>query len=115
MDRIVDLEIMDEPIILEPTGFKMSDYARVIIEMFDGKKQDVELICDNALMKNVIDKFGEDIRTERLSEEQFKVMVNVSNNKTFYAGCFRFAGQMRIEAPENVRNEYREMAQRVLG
>ena len=115
VDRIVDLEIMEEAIIPEPDGFKMSDYARVIIEMFDGEKQDVELICDNELMKNVIDKFGEDIRTERFSEEQFKAKVNVSTSKTFYAWCFRFAGQMRIEAPENVRNEYRKMAQRVLG
>ena len=115
VDRIVDLEIMDELIIPEPDGFKMSDYAKVIIEIFDGEKQDVELICDNAIMKNVIDKFGEDIRTERFSEEQFKATVNVSTSKTFYAWCFRFAGQMRIEDPENVRNEYRKMAQRVLG
>lgn len=115
VDRIVDLEIMDETIIPEPDGFRMSDYAKVIIEMFDGEKQDVDIICDNGLMKNVIDKFGEDIITERFSDDQFRATVNVSTSKTFYAWCFRFAGQMRIDAPENVKNEYQEMARRVLG
>ena len=114
VDRIVDLEIKEEQIVPEPDGFRMSDYAKVIIEMFDGKTQDVELICDNELMKNVIDKFGEDIRTERVSDEQFKVTVNVSTSKTFYAWCFRFAGQMKIAAPEHVKEEYREMARKVI-
>lgn len=114
VDRIVDLETMEEQIVPEPDGFRMSDHAKVIIEMFDGKTQDVELICDNELMKNVIDKFGEDIRTERISDEQFKTTVNVSTSKTFYAWCFRFAGQMKIAAPEQVKEEYREMARKVI-
>lgn len=114
VDRIVDLEILDEPIIPEPDGFKMSDYARVVIEMFDGKQQQVELVCDNELMKSVIDKFGEGIETERISAGQFKTTVSVSTSKTFFAWCFRFAGQMKIVAPEGVVSEYRNMAMEIL-
>lgn len=114
VDRIVDLEIMDENIIPEPIDFDMSDYARIVIEMFDGEPREVELLCDNELMKSVIDKFGENIKTERVSEEQFKAIVNVSTSKTFYAWCFRFAGQMKIIAPERVRDEYQEMAKKIL-
>ena len=114
VDRIVDLEIMDEDIIAEPADFDMSDYAKIVIEMFDGEPQEVELLCDNDLMKNVIDKFGENIKTERVSDEQFKAIVNVSTSKTFYAWCFRFAGQMKIVSPKKVKDEYREMARKVL-
>lgn len=114
VDRIVDLEIMDEDIVPEPADFDMSDYARIVIEMFDGEPREVELLCDNELMKSVIDKFGENIKTERVSEEQFKAIVNVSTSKTFYAWCFRFAGQMKIIAPERVRDEYQEMAKKIL-
>lgn len=105
---------MNDDIIPEPVDFDMSDYARIVIEMFDGEPQEVELLCDNELMKSVIDKFGENIKTERVSEEQFKATVNVSTSKTFYAWCFRFAGQMKIVAPESVRKEYQEMAKKIL-
>ena len=53
-----------------------------------------------------ITKFGENIKTERVSDEQFKAIVNVSTSKTFYAWCFRFAGQMKITGAEQVRQEY---------
>ena len=113
VDRIVDLEIMDEDIVPEPAEFDMSDYAKIVIEMFDGEPQEVELLCDNELMKNVIDKFGENIKTERVSEEKFMATVNVSASKTFYAWCFRFAGKMKIVEPEGIKYEYMQMARKV--
>lgn len=114
VDRIVDLEIIDEAIVPEPADFDMSDYARIVIEMFDGEPQKVELLCDNELMKSVIDKFGENIKTERVSDEQFKATVDVSTSKTFYAWCFRFAGKMKIFSPQNVIDEYHDMAKKIL-
>ena len=85
-----------------------------IRQMYDGIEQEVELVCDNDLMKLVIDKFGVEIKTERISETQFKAIVDVSTSKTFYAWAFRFAGQMKIAGPENVKQEYLEMAKKVL-
>ena len=82
--------------------------------MYDGEEQAVELICDNELMKLVIDKFGVGIKTERISETQFKVTVTVATSKTFYAWAFRFAGQMRIASPESIKQEYLKMAWKVL-
>ena len=82
VDRIIELEIMEDPSLPKPENFVMSDYARKIIEMFDGEEQDVELVCDNGLMKSVIDKFGENIHTERINENQFKETVTVTASKT---------------------------------
>lgn len=74
---------MEEDIVPEPVGFSMADYAQMVIEMFDGEPQEVELFCDNVLMKNVIDKFGENINTVHVSENQFIAKVIVSTSKTF--------------------------------
>ena len=114
VDRIIELEILKEPSLPKPENFFMSDYARKIIEMFDGEEQEVELICDNELMKSVIDKFGENIHTERINEDQFKATVTVAASKTFYAWCFRFAGQMKIAGPRKVKKQYLEMAKKIL-
>ena len=114
IDRIIDLELLDEDAVPEPEEFTIGDYVKTTIEMYDGIEQEVDLVCDNDLMKLVIDKFGIGIKTERISETQFNATVNVSTSKTFYAWVFRFAGQMRIAGPENVRKEYLDMAQKVL-
>ena len=114
VDRIIELEILKDPSLPKPEDFVMSDYARKIIEMFDGEEQEVELICDNELMKSVIDKFGENIHTERINDDQFKAIVTVAASKTFYAWCFRFAGQMKIAGPRKVRKQYLEMAKKIL-
>lgn len=114
VDRIVDLEIMEVDATPEPDGFVIADYANKVIEMFEGDEKEVELICDNELMKSVIDKFGEGIMTERMSDKQFRVTVTVSASKTFYAWCFRFAGQMQILGPKDVRAKYLEMAKKIL-
>lgn len=113
VDRIIELEILDEPAWPEPENFMMADYARKIIEMYDGEEQEVELICDNELMKSVIDRFGENIQTERVNDDQFKATVTVAASKTFYAWCFRFAGQMKIAGPRKVKKQYLEMAKKI--
>jgi Predicted transcriptional regulator len=114
IDRIIDLELLDEISVSQPEGFTINDYVKTSIEMYDGEEQEVELVCDNELMKLVIDKFGIGIKTERISENQFKTTVTVAVSKTFYAWAFRFVGQMRIAGPESVKREYMEMAQKVL-
>lgn len=114
IDRIIDLELLNEVAVSEPEGFTIADYVKTTIEMYDGEEQEVELICDNELMKVVIDKFGVGIKTERISGTQFKAKVNVAASSTFYAWAFHFVGQMRIEGPERVKHEYMEMAQKVL-
>lgn len=114
IDRIINLELLDENSVPEPEGFTVADYVKTSIEMYDGQEQEVELVCENELMKLVIDKFGDGIKTERISDTQFKVTVTVATSKTFYAWVFRFAGQMRIVGPECAKQEYQEMARKVL-
>lgn len=114
IDRIIDLEIIDEKVFPKPPNFEIADYVKESIEMFGGEEQKVELICDNELMKSVIDKFGEDIKTKRISESKFKATVYVAVSRTFFAWAFRFAGQMQITRPEKVREEYKKMAQLIV-
>ena len=114
IDRIIDLEVMEENAVPEPEQFIIAEYVKTSIEMYDGKEQQVELLCDNELMKSVVDRFGEAIQTERISKNKFKATVTVAASRTFYAWAFRFAGQMQIVSPEVMRQEYMEMARKVI-
>ena len=114
IDRIIDLEVIEENAVPEPEQFIIADYVKTSIEMYDGKEQQVELICDNELMKSVIDRFGEAIKTEIISDRKFKATVTVAASRTFYAWAFRFAGQMQIASPAQMKLEYMEMARKIL-
>lgn len=114
IDRIIDLEVIEDNAVPEPEGFTIADYVKTSVEMYDGDEQQVELLCDNELMKSVVDRFGEAIQTERISENKFKATVTVAASRTFYAWAFRFAGQMQIVSPEAMKQEYMEMARKVI-
>lgn len=109
VDRMGVPKLLPEPIRPEPEGFDPVDYTVNIFSMYDGEMQTVRLLCENRLMNNVIDQFGDEFSAEIADNEHFTAEVEVSVSQTFYAWVFQFAGAVRIIGPENVLHGYREM------
>lgn len=114
VDRINNLEIIDDNIIPAPDSFNIDDYAQQVFNMFSGEKQEVVLQCHNVLMKSVIDQFGEDVVTWKISEDQFRVKAYVCTSQTFYGWIFQFAGKMKIISPDRAVEEYKNMLEKAL-
>ncbi|MDF2986097.1 MAG: hypothetical protein K0R50_1607 [Eubacterium sp.] len=110
VDRMVEVEILNENAFPEPEDFHVVDFIRKVFEMYDGEEETVTLECENTLMKVIIDRFGEEVDTERISQEKFLANVSVSTSKTFYGWIFQFGGQIKIVGPEKVKREYIDMA-----
>lgn len=110
VDRMAKVYINENNSIPAPEGFSAAEYAKNIFEMYDGEMNTVELRCSNDLMKVIIDRFGENVNTISLDSKCFKAIVDVSVSPTFYGWVFGFAGKMVILSPEEVKNEYIEMA-----
>lgn len=70
---------------------------------------DVTMLCDNMLMKSVVDKFGMGIKTKSVGAKQFRVTVKVCPSPTFYRWIFGAGGKFKIERPADIREEYRNM------
>jgi len=115
VDRMTIPNILEEDAILDP-DFNTADYCRKVIKMYSGPEKVVTLCCENELMKNVVDKFGEDIHTwqEEDDPEHFCAEVEVQTGKTFFGWVFQFGGAIRITGPEDVRKEYLKMARKVV-
>ena len=62
----------------------------------------VELLCENALMGNIIDRFGEQVHTEVVDGRHFKVITTADLSNNFYGWVFASAGKIRILAPQEV-------------
>jgi len=92
-----------------PADFNISNYFKQTYEMFGGRKVEVTLKCKSELMKVIIDKFGEEVKTKVIDEDWFVAEVEVSVSPTFFGWLFQFTGRMKLTAPEDVIAEYRQM------
>ena len=111
VDRIARRpEILSEDSCPAPAGFDTSEYALEVFQMFDTQKPvNVSLKCKNRLMKYVVDQFVIDVETHIIDEEYFRTRVTVCTSPNFYRWIFGWAGNVIIEEPQSVVDEYQLM------
>lgn len=115
VDRIDKVEILKDRAVRRPDDYKIEDYSRRIFEMYDGEIAKVKLECNNEVMKYVIDRFGENVNTKPKREDHFIATVEVSLSPNFYSWVFRFAGKMKIVAPQKAIDGIGEMIDSFIG
>lgn len=109
VDRMCNTEIKDEKAVALLEGFSMDDYVRKQFHMFAGDETEVVLECRDDMMKYIIDQFGEEVETRKVSEDTFQAKVHVADSPTFYGWVFPFEGKIQIVEPEEIREKYRSM------
>lgn len=114
VDRICHIELSEERAVNKPKNFSLERYSRQIFEMYDGDTVKVKLECSNHLMKHVIDRFGESVKTEIATEETFFAYPEVALSPNFYSWLFKFAGEIKLLLPERAKDEYKRKASAVM-
>lgn len=96
--------------------FRYTDYspAKRKILRNDGDTVKVKLECSNHLMKYVVDRFGEKVKTEIATEDTFFAYPEVALSPNFYIWIFKFAGEVRIISPDKAVSEISTMAQKMI-
>ena len=113
VDRMCRTSMKEEKAVPLPEGFSMDDYVRRQFHMFAGDKTEVILECQDDMMKYIIDQFGEEVETWKVSEDTFRAKVSVADSPTFYGWVFPFEGKIMIAEPEEIRERYRSMVKAV--
>lgn len=106
VDRISQLTVTEEPARKRPADFAISDYFGQTFSMYLGEEAVVELLCENALMGSIIDRFGEDVCVQTVDREHFKVTATVALSNNFYGWVFASGGKMRILGPEKAVDQF---------
>jgi predicted DNA-binding transcriptional regulator YafY len=110
VDRILKRpEILDEPAVSPPSSFDINRYINTMFRMYDAPRQKVELQVENHLMDAIIDKFGTDVTTYACDQHSFRVVAEVAVGTVFFNWIFGFQGQVKIKAPESVREQYKKL------
>ena len=112
VDRISSRpEILEEPAAPAPADLNLGEYSREVFQMYHTEEPvQVTLLCENDLMKHLIDQFGLDFPTEAVDDGHFQAKVLVCTSPTFYRWVFGWCGKMKIQGPASVVGEYHRLA-----
>lgn len=87
---------------------RLDDYSLSHFGMFEGVREHVTLRFTNNLLDTVIDRFGtRDIVFSKVDDKHFSVVVSVAISKQFYGWLCGFGNQVKILAPSNVVEDFR--------
>lgn len=109
VDRMTAVEPLEHTAV-QTLDFDPAEYVRKVFGMYPDNLCTVELLCDNEVMRSVIDRFGENVQTETVDEQHFRATVEVAPSPPFFSWVFTFSGKIRIVSPAAVLEEMRDMA-----
>lgn len=109
-DKMRNVEILDDSIVIPETPFIAADYAKQVFSMFGGEPHEVTLRVSNSLIGVFIDKFGKDIIITK-NKETFDVTVNVAVSSSFFGWLFQLGNKAKIIKPVSVIDKYLEQIQ----
>ena len=101
---------LEEKITIKKTKSQIKDFAESTVEMFGGKKEEIESICNKCLLNAVFDIFGKNITIEKIQgdDNNFKLIVD-SNPMGFKMWAMRNIDLVEIKRPEVLRKEMQDI------
>ena len=114
VDRIMKRpDILEEDALPFPVDFDFEKHLQTSFRMYGTKYTTVDLICSNDVMDAILDKFGKEVTTYAYDMENFRAEVDVVPSSVFYSWVFGFGGDVVINGPADVKEEYKQLVQKV--
>ena len=76
IDRMRNIRIKDESVDKSITNEMIEEFVNSTVSMFGKTSEEIEVICDNTLLDNVVDLFGENSTIKKYDSDHFKLNVN---------------------------------------
>jgi predicted DNA-binding transcriptional regulator YafY len=78
LDRIENISITDTPSLPAPKGINIYEYASNALFMFGGETETYAIQCDNSIINDVVDRFGDDILIIDSDDHTFTAVVKAT-------------------------------------
>lgn len=111
IDRIDHLSVLDAPSEDLPADYDVGNFFSQEFSMLSGTECCVELLVENGLINNIIDRFGEAVHVEAFDNGHFTVKTTVDLSSNFYAWVFASCGKIKILSPQDAIDEFNHMIQ----
>lgn len=83
-------------------NINMGIYAKKMFGMYAGEEQSIKLLCENALVGTIIDRFGKDIFIIPYDDKHFTVNVDVAFSRQFMHWIMALGDGVKIIGPKAV-------------
>lgn len=111
VDRMAGAKALETGFV-PPEEFDVAAYTNKIMDMFaTGHLVRLELLCENDLMRVIIDRYGEDVPTRIYDAEHFVAEIEADLSGSFFGWVFQFMGKIKILSPQECVEEMRRIAQ----
>ena len=120
IDRIHKVEITDEPIrhFSEVSDyhdkFDVADYTKKLFGMFGGNTQEVKLRCNNEILEQVTDRFGDSIFITNVTETTFDFAVKAAVSDALVTWITNYSDMIEVIRPQELRDKIVDRANEIL-
>ena len=88
-------------------GFDVGAYTKKTFGMFAGEEETITLVCKNALIGVMIDRFGQEVSMRKRDADTFYLRIKVAVSRQFFGWLTGLGNGVRIQAPSEVAERYR--------
>ena len=120
LDRISDVKILDIPakhfskVSKYTDKFDTADYSNKIFNMFTGESGEIELRCDNKLIDDILEKFGEDIPLKFFDENHFTFKSHVELSNGLISWIMQYGSDIKVISPKKLSDALIEKTKEIL-
>ena len=95
--------------------FDAADYAGKLFNMFSGDVQQLELICSDEILEEILDRFGAGAALSRCGDEpRFRLKTKAVVSDGLVSWVMQFADKIEVIAPRSLRAQMQQRAEAVL-
>ncbi len=110
IDRMKTVNITDKParkfseVSPYTNSFDVADYSNKHLSMFSGDIKPVELLCNNEIIEDFVDRFGEKCFMRPSGNDKFVAKLDVAVTEGLASWIMQFGDKIKVRAPKALKN-----------
>lgn len=121
IDRMKKVEMLEEhsrpfnEVSQYKSYFDSADYVGKLFNMFSGSLKQLDFICDNSILEEILDRFGNSalITKSSTDEDHFRMRIKIVVSEGLVSWIMQFGSKIEVIEPLSLRNQVRERAREV--
>lgn len=120
LDRISEIEPLDTRAkhfskVSKYTGkFDVADYSNRIFNMFTGENGEIELCCDNRLIDDILERFGDETPIKIYDDNHFIFRAEVELSSGLVSWIMQYGTDIKVLSPKSLSDAVKEKAQEII-
>lgn len=120
LDRISDIEPLNttakhfSKVSKYTKKFDTADYSNRIFNMFTGENGEIELLCDNKLIDDILERFGEETPIKIYDDNHFLFRAEVELSNGLVSWIMQYGTDIKVLSPKSLSNAVKDKAKEIL-